>query len=127
MNVPTNKDSCWYGQTSFNISSSKMYVAVYATNTSVDYWVCRIFKHLNHQTDCCVSVYALLEYINMFGWCVVTLVMCYILIPFSSKEQQASLPVRLALDGIHDPMNFGAILRCAYYLGVDKVVTGKNK
>jgi 21S rRNA (GM2251-2'-O)-methyltransferase len=33
------------------------------------------------------------------------------------------LPVWLALDGIQDPMNFGAILRAAFFLGADRVVT----
>ncbi|KAM4702230.1 LOW QUALITY PROTEIN: rRNA methyltransferase 1, mitochondrial [Discoglossus pictus] len=32
----------------------------------------------------------------------------------------------LALDGIHDPMNLGAVLRSAYYLGVDKVIISKK-
>ena len=45
----------------------------------------------------------------------------------SSKEQYTTLPIRLLLDDVHDPMNFGAILRCAYYLGVDKIITGRNK
>ena len=46
---------------------------------------------------------------------------------YSSKEQRDTLPIRLLLDDIHDPMNFGAILRCAYYLGVDKIIAGRNK
>lgn len=32
----------------------------------------------------------------------------------------------LYLDQINDPMNFGAVLRTAYYLGVDKVLTSSN-
>ncbi|MEE6526004.1 hypothetical protein FKM82_026368, partial [Ascaphus truei] len=32
----------------------------------------------------------------------------------------------LALHGIHDPMNLGAVLRSAYFLGVDKVVISKK-
>ncbi|XP_069470794.1 rRNA methyltransferase 1, mitochondrial isoform X2 [Ambystoma mexicanum] len=32
----------------------------------------------------------------------------------------------LVLQGIHDPMNMGAILRTAYFLGVDKVVTSQT-
>jgi len=45
----------------------------------------------------------------------------------SSKVQHTTLPVRLLLDDIHDPMNFGAILRCAHYFGVEKIITGRNK
>ncbi|KAL5478040.1 hypothetical protein EMCRGX_G024915 [Ephydatia muelleri] len=37
------------------------------------------------------------------------------------------LPLWLALDEIQDPMNMGAILRCAFFLGVDRIVaTFKN-
>ncbi|XP_057295516.1 rRNA methyltransferase 1, mitochondrial-like isoform X4 [Hydractinia symbiolongicarpus] len=31
-----------------------------------------------------------------------------------------------ALDQIHDPMNFGAIIRSAYYFGVDKIIVGNR-
>lgn len=34
-----------------------------------------------------------------------------------------SLPLWLVLEGIQDPMNLGAILRSAYFLGVDRVAT----
>lgn len=32
----------------------------------------------------------------------------------------------LYLDQIHDPMNFGAVLRSAYFMGVDKVLTSES-
>ncbi|XP_006815631.1 rRNA methyltransferase 1, mitochondrial-like [Saccoglossus kowalevskii] len=34
--------------------------------------------------------------------------------------------VWLVLDEVKDPMNFGAILRSSYFLGVDKIITGKK-
>nr|XP_054749014.1 uncharacterized protein LOC129254561 [Lytechinus pictus] len=34
--------------------------------------------------------------------------------------------VRLVLDKIHDPMNLGALLRSAYFLGIDKVIVSKK-
>ncbi|XP_041455467.1 uncharacterized tRNA/rRNA methyltransferase slr0955-like [Lytechinus variegatus] len=37
-----------------------------------------------------------------------------------------STSVRLVLDQIHDPMNLGALLRSAYFLGIDKVVVSKK-
>jgi 21S rRNA (GM2251-2'-O)-methyltransferase len=44
------------------------------------------------------------------------------------EEYRASEhPLWLALDGVQDPMNLGAILRCAYYFGVERVmVAAKN-
>ena len=42
---------------------------------------------------------------------------------FPSVKRSDILPLWLVLDGIHDPMNLGAILRSAYFLGVDRVVT----
>ncbi|XP_078229847.1 rRNA methyltransferase 1, mitochondrial isoform X3 [Callithrix jacchus] len=32
----------------------------------------------------------------------------------------------LVLDGIQDPRNFGAVLRCAHFLGVDKIITSRK-
>lgn len=43
----------------------------------------------------------------------------------SGERRKASL-LWLYLDQIHDPMNFGAILRSAYYFGVDKIITSKE-
>lgn len=39
------------------------------------------------------------------------------------KGNDSSLPLWLVLDRIQDPMNLGAILRSAYFLGVDRVVS----
>ncbi|XP_072014310.1 uncharacterized protein [Amphiura filiformis] len=43
------------------------------------------------------------------------------------QQQQAESaqhhPVWLALDQVKDPMNFGAVLRSSYFLGVDRVIT----
>lgn len=33
-------------------------------------------------------------------------------------------PLWLVLDGVQDPMNFGSVLRSAYFLGVDRVASG---
>ncbi|KAL2821939.1 Alpha/beta knot methyltransferase [Aspergillus granulosus] len=45
----------------------------------------------------------------------------------SFTQQQRRQPVVLMLDGIVDPGNLGAIIRSAYYLGVDAVVfAGRN-
>ncbi|KAM3859620.1 rRNA methyltransferase 1, mitochondrial [Diretmus argenteus] len=38
-------------------------------------------------------------------------------------RKDSTTPVWLVLDGIQDPMNLGAILRSAYFLGVDRVAT----
>ena len=43
---------------------------------------------------------------------------------FPSVKRRDIKPLWLVLDGIQDPMNLGAILRSAYFLGVDRVVTG---
>nr|XP_057924497.1 rRNA methyltransferase 1, mitochondrial [Doryrhamphus excisus] len=40
-----------------------------------------------------------------------------------STPSLKSKPLWLVLDGIQDPMNLGAILRSAYFLGVDRVVS----
>ena len=34
-----------------------------------------------------------------------------------------NLPVVIVLDGIHDPMNYGSIIRSAYFLGASAVVS----
>lgn len=41
----------------------------------------------------------------------------------TSRRQDSSLPLWLVLEGIQDPMNLGAILRSAYFLGVDRVAS----
>lgn len=40
-----------------------------------------------------------------------------------SKTSRTGLPVWLVLERIQDPMNMGAILRSAYFLGVDRVIS----
>ncbi|XP_077357856.1 rRNA methyltransferase 1, mitochondrial [Festucalex cinctus] len=40
-----------------------------------------------------------------------------------SEQSSKSTPLWLILDGIQDPMNLGAILRSAYFLGVDRVAS----
>ena len=40
------------------------------------------------------------------------------------RRKDGNLPVWLVLEGIQDPMNLGAILRSAYFLGVDRVASG---
>uniref|UniRef100_A0A3Q3W076 rRNA methyltransferase 1, mitochondrial n=1 Tax=Mola mola TaxID=94237 RepID=A0A3Q3W076_MOLML len=40
------------------------------------------------------------------------------------RTKDGNLPVWLVLEGIQDPMNLGAILRSAYFLGVDRVASG---
>lgn len=39
------------------------------------------------------------------------------------RGQDSTTPLWLVLDGIQDPMNLGAILRSAYFLGVDRVAS----
>ncbi|XP_048853866.1 LOW QUALITY PROTEIN: rRNA methyltransferase 1, mitochondrial [Brienomyrus brachyistius] len=41
----------------------------------------------------------------------------------SSNRETRTPPLWLVLDGIQDPMNFGAILRSAYFLGVDRIAS----
>ncbi|XP_015244578.1 PREDICTED: rRNA methyltransferase 1, mitochondrial [Cyprinodon variegatus] len=43
-----------------------------------------------------------------------------------SNTSGTSIPVWLVLDRIQDPMNLGAILRSAYFLGVDKVISSRR-
>jgi 21S rRNA (GM2251-2'-O)-methyltransferase len=44
------------------------------------------------------------------------------------KSRLSNHPLWLFLYHIQDPMNLGAILRCSYYFGVDKViVTSQNR
>ncbi|XP_062844911.1 rRNA methyltransferase 1, mitochondrial [Trichomycterus rosablanca] len=40
-----------------------------------------------------------------------------------NKGSRNSCPLWLVLDGVQDPMNFGSILRSAYFLGVDQVAS----
>lgn len=40
-----------------------------------------------------------------------------------SRRKDSKLPLWLVLEGIQDPMNLGAILRSAYFLGVDRVAS----
>ena len=48
-------------------------------------------------------------------------------VPFSIKENQGKLfPIGLFLDEIMDPHNIGAIIRSAYFLGVDFIVMTKK-
>lgn len=50
-----------------------------------------------------------------------------ITINFSAAQQYRRQPVVLLLDGVVDPGNLGAIIRSAYYLGVDAIVfAGRN-
>ncbi|BCS20668.1 TrmH family RNA methyltransferase [Aspergillus puulaauensis] len=50
-----------------------------------------------------------------------------ITINFSAAQQYRRQPLVLLLDGVVDPGNLGAILRSAYYLGVDAIVfAGRN-
>ncbi|XP_066973017.1 rRNA methyltransferase 1, mitochondrial-like [Macrobrachium rosenbergii] len=42
------------------------------------------------------------------------------------NENEESCKLWLYMDRIQDPMNFGAILRSAYFMGVDKVITSKE-
>lgn len=41
----------------------------------------------------------------------------------TSRRKDSNLPLWLVLEGIQDPMNLGAILRSAYFLGVDRVAS----
>lgn len=43
--------------------------------------------------------------------------------PITSRGEKNQEMLWLVLDGIQDPMNLGAILRSAYFLGVDRVVS----
>lgn len=49
------------------------------------------------------------------------------LLPFSPPQIKGRYPLWLALDRIQDPQNLGAILRSAYYFGVDGVVLGMKE
>ncbi|XP_068610779.1 rRNA methyltransferase 1, mitochondrial [Brachionichthys hirsutus] len=42
---------------------------------------------------------------------------------FSRRDAAAAAPLWLVLEGIQDPMNLGAVLRSAYFLGVDRVAS----
>ncbi|XP_061562442.1 rRNA methyltransferase 1, mitochondrial [Phycodurus eques] len=44
-----------------------------------------------------------------------------------SASSSISTPLWLVLDGIQDPMNLGAILRSAYFLGVDRVASSVHR
>lgn len=41
----------------------------------------------------------------------------------NKAESRSQLPLWLVLDGIQDPMNLGAILRSAYFLGVNRIAS----
>ena len=43
------------------------------------------------------------------------------------SEKEASKPVWLLLNEIQDPMNFGSILRSAYFMGCDKIFVTAHK
>lgn len=43
--------------------------------------------------------------------------------PMTSHEVKNPRPLWLVLDGVQDPMNLGAILRSAYFLGVDRIAS----
>lgn len=44
-----------------------------------------------------------------------------------NPAMRENIPLWLVLDEIQDPMNLGAVLRCAYFLGVERVVTTAKK
>ncbi|KAL0192464.1 hypothetical protein M9458_010760, partial [Cirrhinus mrigala] len=43
--------------------------------------------------------------------------------PITSHEVKNHRALWLILDGVQDPMNLGAILRSAYFLGVDRIAS----
>ncbi|XP_064096797.1 rRNA methyltransferase 1, mitochondrial-like [Macrobrachium nipponense] len=47
-------------------------------------------------------------------------------VDLSNTSDEESCKLWLYMDRIQDPMNFGAILRSAYFMGVDKVITSKE-
>ncbi|XP_071789368.1 rRNA methyltransferase 1, mitochondrial-like isoform X2 [Asterias amurensis] len=62
------------------------------------------------------------------GICLETSRIYFQTLPEDSTETKQSQvqPVHLVLDQIKDPMNLGAILRSAYYLGVDRVIASRH-
>ena len=44
----------------------------------------------------------------------------------SSESDSAGPRIWLALEGVLDPMNLGAVMRSAYFLGVERVVVSRK-
>uniref|UniRef100_A0A3Q2QAM8 rRNA methyltransferase 1, mitochondrial n=1 Tax=Fundulus heteroclitus TaxID=8078 RepID=A0A3Q2QAM8_FUNHE len=57
------------------------------------------------------------------GVCLRASPLSFLPVDAESDASGAGVPLWLVLDRIQDPMNLGAILRSAYFLGVDKVVS----
>ncbi|KAF7203562.1 rRNA methyltransferase 1, mitochondrial [Nothobranchius furzeri] len=57
------------------------------------------------------------------GVCLCVSPLSYIALDSEAKQRDTSAPLWLVLERIQDPMNLGAILRSAYFLGVDKVIS----
>uniref|UniRef100_A0A3P8S2E5 rRNA methyltransferase 1, mitochondrial n=1 Tax=Amphiprion percula TaxID=161767 RepID=A0A3P8S2E5_AMPPE len=57
------------------------------------------------------------------GLCLQASPLRYLTEDSAHKGNNSSLPLWLVLERIQDPMNLGAILRSAYFLGVDRVVS----
>ncbi|KAM4523997.1 rRNA methyltransferase 1, mitochondrial [Odontesthes bonariensis] len=57
------------------------------------------------------------------GVCLQASTLRYLSEDFPSNRKGTSTPLWLVLERIQDPMNLGAILRSAYFLGVDRVIS----